>query len=239
MQNLGQRSSRSVPFPPIANLPLPSIAEQVLVPDIERCALCNKIIFGRYYRVSEQMACSACTTEARQAYKRSGLAATPAAFQRALLFGTGAAILSTMICANITALTNWTPGLLALAVGWLVGTAIRKGANGLGGVRCQYAAVLLTYAAISLSAIPSQLYFAVKYAASISDRGAFLQHLLLASLLSPISNLGKNPLAGAVGLFALCIGSYIAWQLNRTEFLEVNGPYNLPDILPLSNGIMH
>jgi hypothetical protein len=221
------------------NFPLPSIVEQVLVPGIERCALCNKAIFGRYYRVSAQMACPACTSEARQVHRKDELSGSPAAFQRALLFGIAAAIFGIIVCANLTILTGWTPGFLALAVGWFVGAAIRKGANGLGGRRYQYAAVLLTYAAVSLSAIPAQLYFAFKYASSIPEWGAFLQHLFLVSLVSPFASLGKDPLTGFVGLFALSIGSYIAWQLTRTASLEVNGPYSLPDMLPPSIGIMH
>jgi hypothetical protein len=39
-------------------------------------------------------------------------------------------------------------------VGWMVGTAMMKGSGGLGGRRYQVVALLLTYAAVSLAAIP-------------------------------------------------------------------------------------
>jgi hypothetical protein len=52
---------------------------------------------------------------------------------------------------------------VALAVGWLVGKGITKGANGMGGRRYQIAAVGLTYLAISLSAIPIGISYAMKH----------------------------------------------------------------------------
>jgi len=45
-------------------------------------------------------------------------------------------------------------GYVSLAVGWLVGKAIRAGSKGVGGRRYQIVAVAFTYAAVSMSAIP-------------------------------------------------------------------------------------
>jgi hypothetical protein len=45
-------------------------------------------------------------------------------------------------------------GYISLAVGWLVGKAMMKGSGGLGGRRYQIVAVLFTYAAVSIAAIP-------------------------------------------------------------------------------------
>ena len=45
-------------------------------------------------------------------------------------------------------------GYVSLAVGFIVGKAIRLGSGGIGGRRYQVAAVVLTYAAVSMSAIP-------------------------------------------------------------------------------------
>jgi len=45
-------------------------------------------------------------------------------------------------------------GYVSLAVGYIVGKAIKKGSKGAGGRRYQIAAVALTYAAVSLAAIP-------------------------------------------------------------------------------------
>ncbi len=56
--------------------------------------------------------------------------------------------------AGFTIVTDIYIGYVSLAVGWLVGKAIMLGSKGIGGRRYQIAAVILTYAAVSLAAIP-------------------------------------------------------------------------------------
>jgi divalent metal cation (Fe/Co/Zn/Cd) transporter len=53
-------------------------------------------------------------------------------------------------------------GYISLAVGWMVGTAMMKGSRGVGGRRYQIAAVLLTYAAVSMAAVPVWIHYAGK-----------------------------------------------------------------------------
>jgi hypothetical protein len=84
------------------------------------------------------------------------------AFVRAILFGMGGAILGLIIYSAFAILTGIMIGYVALAVGWLVATAMKKGSQGAGGRRYQVAAVSLTYAAVSLSAIPIGISFYLK-----------------------------------------------------------------------------
>ena len=86
---------------------------------------------------------------------RGGLATdSHAAFTRALLYGIGAAVLGMILYAVFEIATGLIVGYVSLAVGWMVGTAMMKGSNGVGGRRYQVAAVLLTYAAVSMAAVP-------------------------------------------------------------------------------------
>jgi hypothetical protein len=71
-----------------------------------------------------------------------------------MLFGVGGAILGLILYAAIGIITGWMIGYVALAVGWVVGKAMMTGSGGIGGRRYQIAAVLLTYAAVSIAAIP-------------------------------------------------------------------------------------
>jgi hypothetical protein len=48
-------------------------------------------------------------------------------------------------------------------VGWLVGKAMMKGSNGMGGRRYQVAAVILTYFAISVAEIPIWIAYGMKH----------------------------------------------------------------------------
>ena len=82
---------------------------------------------------------------------------THSAFGRAVLFGIGGAILGFVIYVAFALLTGLIAGIISLAVGYLVGKAMNQGSGGIGGRRHQIAAVILTYMAVSLSAVPIAL----------------------------------------------------------------------------------
>jgi hypothetical protein len=81
---------------------------------------------------------------------------------RGILFGVGGASVGLILYSAFGIITGIEIGYVALAVGWLVGTAIKKGSNGVGGRRYQIAAVALTYAAVSLSAVPIGISYMMK-----------------------------------------------------------------------------
>jgi hypothetical protein len=83
---------------------------------------------------------------------------THPAFVRALIFGLGGAVLGLIVYAAFGIITGLEIGYLSLAVGYIVGKAIRMGSGGLGGRRYQIAAVAFTYAAVSIAAVPIGLY---------------------------------------------------------------------------------
>jgi hypothetical protein len=147
---------------PRSDLPQFSTAEYAHVPGSERCRICNNFISGEYFRINNQMACSVCARQATAGQPQD----SHAAFLRGLLLGIGAAVLGMILYATFTIVTNFYFGYIALGVGWLVARAIMKGSNGLGGRRYQIAAVLLTYAAISLAAIPVGISYIAKHGPS-------------------------------------------------------------------------
>lgn len=122
------------------------------------CVGCKKPFTGSYYRINGKLACDACV----QQVKKHSPQDSHSAFVRAILFGTGGAILGLIIYSAFAILTGIMIGYVALAVGWLVATAMKKGSQGVGGRRYQIAAVALTYAAVSLSAIPIGISFYLK-----------------------------------------------------------------------------
>jgi hypothetical protein len=124
----------------------------------EVCVGCNKPLSDSYYRVNGKLACDACVQKVKMRSPQD----SHSAFVRAILFGIGGAILGLIIYSAFAILTGIMIGYVALAVGWLVATAMKKGSQGLGGRRYQIAAVALTYAAVSLSAIPIGISFYLK-----------------------------------------------------------------------------
>ena len=149
-----------------ADAPQFSTAEYSHVSGTERCQICNNLIGGDYFRVNGLMACEQCASDARNGQPRD----SHSAFSRGLLLGIGAAVLGMIVYAAFTIITGWYIGYLALGVGYLVAKAIKKGSNGLGGRRYQIAAVLLTYAAISIAAVPIGISYAVKHSKAAATR---------------------------------------------------------------------
>jgi len=116
----------------------------------ETCRACKQTITGEYYRVNGVQACAACVGKVKEQMPKD----THAAFVRGMLFGAGGATAGLIVYSLFGIITGIMIGYVSLAVGWLVGKAIRAGSKGVGGRRYQIAAVLLTYAAVSIGAVP-------------------------------------------------------------------------------------
>lgn len=187
-----------------------------------------------------------------QELQRRQPADSHAGYVRGLLFGVGAAIVGMAGYAGFTILTGLYIGYVSLAVGWLVGKAIMFGSKGIGGRRYQIAAVILTYAAVSLAAIPIAISYQMKAKAkpesvqtqrqpSTADEtnsqpdqaqpkpqlsfGAAILQLLVIGLASPFLEL-QDPLHGIIGLVILMVGIRIAWQITAgSRRVSIEGPY--------------
>jgi hypothetical protein len=83
-----------------------------------------------------------------------------------MIFGFGGAILGLILYSAFGIITGLAIGYLSLAVGYIVGKAIRMGSGGVGGRRYQIAALALTYFAVSVSAVPIAIYEFAKEAKS-------------------------------------------------------------------------
>ena len=113
---------------------------------------------------------------------------------------------------------------MSLAVGYLVGKAMKLGSKGSGGRRYQIVAVILTYAAVALSAIPIGLAPLIR----LQDLHSILPSigpLLFQGLASPFLEL-HVPVNGGIGLLILFVGMRFAWQLTAgTEVGAIAGPF--------------
>ncbi len=133
-------------------------AEYLGKPGNDHCQFCHQPLAGNYYRINNAMACGGCAEKMRGALATD----THAAFVRALLYGIGAAVVGMILYAVFEIATGLIIGYVSLAVGWMVGTAMMKGSNGVGGRRYQITAVLLTYAAVSMAAVPVWIHYGNK-----------------------------------------------------------------------------
>ena len=138
------------------NSPVPQFGTVEYSPG-NRCRICQQPTGGTYYRVKASVVCPSCAQKMRGAIAVND----HAAFVRALAYGTGAAVAGLAGYALIAILLQgWVISYMSIGVGWIVGTAMIKGSNGIGGRRYQIAAAALTYAAVSMAAIPIWIHFA-------------------------------------------------------------------------------
>ena len=218
-------------------------AEYAGMPETPQCKVCNQSLGTGYYRANGNAVCATCAHNIQNQAPQDD----HGAFARALLFGIGAAILGLIIYAAFGILTGWVIGYLSLAVGYIIAKAMMKGSNGVGGRRYQITAVLLTYAAVSMAAVPIAIGQYSKQAKSQQAQptsgqsssqqaqetpqtskpsvGGTLVKLALFGLASPFLEL-EDPLHGVIGLVILFVGMQIAWKATAgAPAMELSGPF--------------
>jgi len=176
--------------------------------EVKHCSICGSVLSGKAYLVESKLACANCATAAGVGPR----ADDHAAFAQGLLFGIGAALLGLAFYATFTIVTHFYIGYVALAVGWLVGKAIKTGSGGVGGLRYQISAVLLTYAAISLAEIPIIMARVIQQGGGDIDWAGMAPKLILWGIASPFLELGDG-FFGIIGLVILFVGIRFAWRI--------------------------
>jgi hypothetical protein len=214
----------------------------------ETCKSCNRAIQGSYYRVNGLLACESCATHIKNQLPKD----THSIFIRGIILGIAGSVLGLILYSTFTIVTKIEIGYVSLAVGWIVAKAIKWGSGGIGGRRYQIAAVALTYAAVSLAAIPIYIFTkedkpaeskqapnasgdpAKSDSASGSTNGPDTSApagilkgiglLFLIGLASPFLELA-DPFHGAIGLVILFVGLNIAWRMTASPPVEILGPF--------------
>jgi hypothetical protein len=101
--------------------------------------------------VNGAAACASCR-DLVERYGRPPRGIVPLA--RAALFGFGAAVAGAILYYAVIAITKLEIGLVAIAIGYMVGYAVRKGTGGRGGRAFQILAIVLTYWSVGLAYLP-------------------------------------------------------------------------------------
>jgi hypothetical protein len=168
---------------------------------------------------------------------------------RGFLYGLGAAAACSVGYAVITLATHMQLALISILVGYLIGRAVRIGSRGLGGLRCQILAVVLTYLAITTSYVPlviqamadqSKKEQAKKADPVKSDSGksalrpsagAFALGVVVITgiaIVSPFLALAGGT-GGILGAIILAVGLMQAWKQTRRDERLLMGPYTLEE----------
>ncbi len=127
-----------------------STAENAGTPGIDCCRFCGQPVGDRYYRIKSAMACCNCAGKLQASLPNNDRGM----FVRGLMCGLGGALVGLILYAAIGILIGAVVGYMSFGVGYLVAKSMMMGSKGAGGKRYQIAAVVLTYAAVSMAAIP-------------------------------------------------------------------------------------
>jgi hypothetical protein len=228
---------------------IPRATPLAINPQGVTCALCLQTIPDEYYDVNGQSVCNACRGQLAE------MAETPrnwGVFVRAGLFGLGAAIAGAILYYAVVAITNFEIGIVAIAIGYMVGWTIRKGAGGRGGRRFQVLALVLTYWAVGLAYTPlvfqqlaeenekgqaSTTAPAPAAAPSEADDtpvnipvvlGILLGFSLVLPVLTVVSSLPGGLISGAI----IAFGMQQAWRMTGASALTISGPYRIATASP-------
>jgi hypothetical protein len=189
------------------------------------CAVCAQPLADTYYEVSGAVVCERCRNEV-EAQWNAGTGVGRVA--RALAFGIAAAAGGSALYAAAWFLFDSQLAIIAIVVGFMVGAAVRAGAQRRGGRVYQTLAVFLTYTAIVSSYIwiayqQGELAEAFAQAATPAHAAVMAVVLLFVMYAVPF----KQGLNSLLLLLIIGIGLYQAWSMNRRNTLRISGPYSL------------
>jgi hypothetical protein len=196
-------------------------------PSTVTCAACKRPIVDQYFEINGTIVCEPCKgLIASRLRGGSGFIR----YQRALLFGTVAAVVGTLAYAASIWFSHVNLSLISIFVGYLIGRAVRAGSRNLGGILYQITAVLLTYLAIGAT------YTVIAFAELIQAADprmptAPLNRVILfvfSTIIAPIATVRESVIMIAIIGFAL----WQAWKMNVRLKLVVTGPYRVGETGP-------
>jgi hypothetical protein len=215
------------------------------------CASCATPITDRYFTIGSHLLCERCHAVLKEA-KPAGHAATRTL--GAVFLGGVAGVVAGGLWLLVTELTGYQIGLIAIAVGFLVGGAVRMGSRHAGGLVYQLLAVFLTYSAIVMTYVPT---IAAEFQSSEeftegfttgadealpeaggSDSGAAAEgggaggaDAAVAAWIIAIPVAFAAPFlagfANVIGIVIIGFALWQAWRMNARTKLDLKGPFRL------------
>lgn len=179
-----------------------------------QCSVCKRAITESYHTVNGAAVCDGCRMVL------TGLTAPvqqPVLLVKALVLGVGASLAGAFVYWAVIRFFSLEIGIVAVLNGWMVGKAVRAGADGRGGRVLQIAAALLTYASVAMAYLPFAL----------SDGGGLGIGMLLPALALPVMViLGSLP-GGLISALIIGFGMLQAWQLTGIPAIDIQGPFRV------------
>jgi hypothetical protein len=192
------------------------------------CSACKQPIVSSYFTVGGQVACERCKAEIELALQRSPGAG--GALQ-AVLLGSLAGLAGAAVWYGVRAATDYELGIIAIAIGWGVGTAVRHASGGRGGRGYQVLAVALTYFWIAANYVPDLVANIENQAADSAEAEPVAETpLVMKVALAAVLALALPFMQGfenVIGILIIGFGLYQAWQMTGRVVVAVEGPFSV------------
>ena len=164
------------------------------------------------------MLCGSCATQLQK-----GAPAEGRFFRvfKAVLFGSGAGLVGAIGYSLIITFAHIELALITILIGWLVGTAVMKGAEMRGGLGYQVLSALMTYVFCMMSYVPMIVQGAMNDKEPVGP--------VLTTLIAPFAALAL-PFTGDMGFLGTLILAFGVWQgfkIPKAPQIVVNGPFAL------------
>lgn len=184
------------------------------------CASCRRALVETYHTANGEPICDTCRAvleAAAQGVSETGV------ITKATVFGLGAMFAGAFVYWAVMRFAHLEIGLVAILNGWMVGKAMRKGADGRGGRWLQVVGALLVYGSVALAYLP----FALQ-----QDAGEFagivgaITLAIFTVALPVVAIIGSLP-GGLLSALIIGFGMMQAWQLTGTPRIAFQGPFRV------------
>ncbi len=182
------------------------------------CTNCGKTIQGHYFQANGRTVCSSCKMILEQtAASLESAGVDTGQMARAALFGLGGAIAGAVVYYAWVVITKTEWALVAIAVAWIVGKAVRAGSQNRGGPPYQILAVALTYLALGLAYVPL----------IPGGLGGGIVSVVTLAFSAPIRNALGSGAFGIINVIIIAVGLQYAWKMNAVSAPVITGPYRV------------
>jgi hypothetical protein len=232
-------------------LPRESASSALVAEHGVTCRPCQRAIPDEYFDVNGEPVCIDCRDELFQ-HAKPPSGAGP--LTRAALFGLAAAIAGAILYYAVIAITNLEIGLVAIAIGYMVGYAIQKGTGGRSARRFQVMALVLTYWSVGLAYLPLVVAEAAGTEASAPSEGSdvvapvpaeppqpastppadddvnlpgVVAYLFGLSFALPVLMIVGSLPGGLISAAIIGFGMHQAWRMTAPPQFTVTGPFRV------------
>jgi hypothetical protein len=180
------------------------------------CANCQRTLTDVYHTANGEPICANC----RHILEGATRGVTqPAVLVKAIAFGVVAMLAGALLYWAVIRFAKLEIGIIAIASGWMIGKALRAGADGRGGPALQFIGAGLVYVSVALAYLP--------FVMQAAPPGSSLVAGALVAIMVPLQQVFSSGVGGIISALIIGFGMMQAWQMAATPKVAFQGPFRV------------